>query len=97
MSDDAGDDHGRVAALQSEVRSLREETALNRRRFHEISNQLAPLVLGEAMVNRHEIQLRDLQSLVDRGRGIWVALSIMGAVVAAMGAGMLALLEHVLK
>lgn len=93
---DASDDHGAVAALKVEVRSLREETSLNRRRYHELSNLIAPLVLAESMTNRHELELRDLRSLVDRGRGLWFAVSVMGAVIAATGAGLLALISHVL-
>ncbi|HEX3862128.1 MAG TPA: hypothetical protein VHY35_10595 [Stellaceae bacterium] len=97
MPDHSEDDGRDLAALKVEVRSLREETALNRTRYHQLATDIAPLILGESMVNRHELELRELRSLVDRGRGVWTAISIMGAVVAAMAAGMWAVLDRVLS
>lgn len=84
----------RIASLETEVRSMREEVQLNRRRYHELSNQIAPLILEGSEVQRHELELRDLRSALDRFRGVWTAITIMGGVISALAAAVWTVFSH---
>lgn len=74
----------RVASIETELRGMREEVQLNRRRYHELSTTVAPLVLENMDVQRHELELRDLRSHLDRVRGVWTAITIMAGVISAL-------------
>lgn len=93
MHDD-NDINSRLARLETEVRSLREEVQLNRRRYHELSSTLAPVILEGNDVNRHEMELREIRSAMDKMRGVWSAITILATVMASLVAGMWALLTH---
>lgn len=94
MPDD--DDHGRVAALQIEVRDLRDEVQRLRSRYHDLSNMLAPLVLAEADTREHEAELRVIRSELDRLRGVWRAISVIATVVGALAAGAWEVVTHMI-
>lgn len=94
MTDD-NDLGRRVASLETEIRNMREEVQLNRRRYHELSSNIAPLILEGSDVQRHEIELRDLRSMVDRFRGVWWAITIMGAVMSALVATVWTVITHI--
>lgn len=91
------EDHAHVASLQVEVRDLQEEVQRLRSRYHDLSNLIAPLVLASEDTERHDTELREIRSIVDRGRGVWLALTIIGTLAGSLAAGVWAIVTHYLK
>lgn len=94
MTDD-NDLGRRVASLETEVRNMREEVQLNRRRYHDLSSNIAPLILEGTEVHRHESEIRELRSMVDKVRGVWWAITIMGTILSALVATVWTVITHI--
>lgn len=58
----------RIARLEERVRSLEAEIQNARQRLHVIGNMVAPVQLLTPDVDRHELQIQDLRSMVRAAR-----------------------------
>ena len=92
-------DHGhRIASLETEMRSMREEVQLGRRRYHEMSNALAPLLHESTDILRdienHDRDIRELRSALDSIQGVWKSIVVGAVSLSAVATGAWALITH---
>lgn len=84
----------RVASLETDMRVLREEVHLNRVRYHDLSNKVAPILMEGTDIDRHEKELRELRAALDNLKGVWKAITIVATVLATVIGGLWALADH---
>lgn len=87
----------RVASIETELRGMREEIQLNRRRYHDLSSSIAPMILEATDLARHEMDIRLLQTAMERLRGAWMSVVVMASVLSAVIAGGWTIVTHFTK